>query len=59
MPVSYQKRNLRIILVNGAGKDEPKAIKTISDIDWKEEYGKDISKIDVLVDSYFNDKGRI
>lgn len=43
-------------LVNGAGKDEPKAIKTISDIDWKEEYGKDISKIDVLVDSYFNDK---
>ena len=43
-------------LVNGAGKDEPKAIKTISDIDWKEEYGKDTSKIDVLVDSYFNDK---
>lgn len=43
-------------LVNGARKDEPKAIKTISDIDWKEEYGKDISKIDVLVDSYFNDK---
>lgn len=43
-------------LVNGAGKDKPKAIKTISDIDWKEEYGKDISKIDVLVDSYFNDK---
>ena len=43
-------------LVNGAGKDEPKAINTISDIDWKEEYGKDISKIDVLVDSYFNDK---
>ena len=50
------KDELRDYLVNGAGKDEPKAIKTISDIDWKEEYGKDISKIDVLVDSYFNDK---
>lgn len=50
------KDELRDYLVNGAGKDEPKAIKTISDIDWKEEYGKDTSKIDVLVDSYFNDK---
>lgn len=43
-------------LVNGAGKDDTKAQKTISDIEWKEERGDDTQKMDVLVESYFSDK---